>query len=280
MDTILVPVDFSDHSKKAALYALKMAISFKWNLKLLHAIVPQFVSDPYQMYPMDIGESKKAVEKQLNDLKNEFEKSLADKSIENVSIECDSGVGFPIDVIEKACAEDHNCSMIIMGTEGASSGLKKFMGSTSANIISRVLLPIILVPADVSNLEINNILFATNFLVADDIYGSLLLEIAQRQESKLSFLHISNKESFDEDKISMNELREKMKLDESNVEFDVIINPEENIATCLYHYALDKGNDLIALHVNHRTNLFQKIIHPSLSKKLALRSKIPLLIFS
>jgi nucleotide-binding universal stress UspA family protein len=281
MDYILVPINFSECATNAAQYALKIAVKFNWNITLLHVVLPQFIVGPEQAFPLSTVELEEIAQDKLKAVQQLLNDELKSQTNSSVSVEIKVELGFPPDHIE-TYGKDEKCALIVMGTKGA-KGLKKMLvGSMSSSVMKRVEKPIMLVPEVYSNHRIENILFATNFLLKDEIFGKELVALAKLFNAKLYCMHLSDDKHLDEDNIRMADLKEELMADKYGVEvkFDVVNSPIKDTEEAIDQYIEANQIDLLAVHMMHRISLLHQLDHPSITRKLALDIKLPLLIFS
>jgi nucleotide-binding universal stress UspA family protein len=130
--TILVPVDFSDHSKEALDTAIQIAPLFGSTVHLLHCyhietagISPYGIVLPSGYYE-DIRE---AATKRLND----WREMVANEGIKAESILSAESPSLAINLV----AEETNADLIVMGTRGL-SGLKHAMLGSIADRVVRL----------------------------------------------------------------------------------------------------------------------------------------------
>jgi universal stress protein A len=139
-ETILVPVDFSDHSKEALDTAMQIAQLFGSTIHLLHCYHLQTAGiSPYGIvlpsgYYDDIRE---AAEKKLNDL---HERVLG----EGIKVESILSADSPSLAINLA-ADEIEADLVVMGTRGL-SGLKHAMlGSVAERVVRLAPCPVLTV---------------------------------------------------------------------------------------------------------------------------------------
>ncbi len=281
MDYILVPIDYSDCSKNAANYALSIASRFKWDILLLHVFSPQVFAGIEETNILTVDELEELAKEKLGDLQEELEDKSKTSSSGVVNINAKVEMGFPVECIKKYSKED-NCALVIMGSKGAKGLQRLLLGSVSSNVIKKVDIPILLVPENNIKYNFERILFATNFLLHDDIIGSELLALAKLFNAKLYFMHLSNAIDFLEDSVKMQTLEAEIADNKYGVEliFEVFNTEGKSMEEAIYSYLGKHDIDLLALHTLHRINLVQQIDQPSLARKLSLNLKQPLLIFS
>jgi nucleotide-binding universal stress UspA family protein len=139
---ILVPLDGSEWSFRAAKYAIKIAKMANAEVVCLHAVADL----PYTAYahanvliPQYIGEAKNEAQKWYDKVNAIAEKAgvrLSAETILNVFSVADSIISY---------AEKNNVDLIIMSTKGK-TGLKKvLLGSVASGAISHAKCPVLIV---------------------------------------------------------------------------------------------------------------------------------------
>ena len=139
---ILVPLDGSEWSFRAAKYAIKMAKMANAEIVCVHAVV----NLPYTAYahagvliPRYIEEAKKEAQKWYDEVNIIAEKAGVKLSTETI-LDVFSVADAIISYVEK-----NNIDLIIMGTKGK-TGLKKvLLGSVASGVISHAKCPVLVV---------------------------------------------------------------------------------------------------------------------------------------
>lgn len=146
LKTVLVPTDFSENSKKALIYAVRLAQRNDSSLILFHAVeLLEFV----QQWPPDVYAGSNEAEMRLfEDATRRCEESLLRLSRElqgsNVKIETLQRLGRPYEEIIKI-ARERVVDLIIIGTHGF-TGLKHFLlGSTTERVVRISPCPVLVV---------------------------------------------------------------------------------------------------------------------------------------
>jgi nucleotide-binding universal stress UspA family protein len=135
---ILVPVDFSECSKKALQYAVPFAEQFNAGIILLH-VVQSFVPVP-EMPAADFG----ALEAQICELAKLELATLKTNIPRKVETQTLLKIGNPYAEIIDA-AEDLNADLIILSTHGR-TGLKHFfLGSVTERVVRHAPCPVVVV---------------------------------------------------------------------------------------------------------------------------------------
>ncbi|MDB6024743.1 MAG: uspa protein [Verrucomicrobiales bacterium] len=133
---ILVPVDFSDCSKKALLYAIQVAMEFCATVNVLYVVPPYHAYDPYC-----------ATERIERELREKGEQKLAALVLQEIPqtlpaapiVRC----GRPATQIIET-AKELETDLIIIATHGH-TGLKSVLGGTTAYVVRHAPCPVLVV---------------------------------------------------------------------------------------------------------------------------------------
>ncbi|NUN70586.1 MAG: universal stress protein [Bacteroidetes bacterium] len=141
---ILVPIDFSDHSKKALRYALPFARQFGAVLEVMYVVEPT-------IYPSDFGFGQVGfpdVEKELHGkAMQELQALLGEHAPEKVRAVPVVSTGIPfVEITTYAKAEE--IDLIIIATHGRTGVEHILFGSTAEKIIRKAPCPVLVVRAE------------------------------------------------------------------------------------------------------------------------------------
>lgn len=142
--TLLVPTDFSESSRKALHYAVRLAQQFNASVVLVHVIEPVYVYpvDGLMHFPGDLRdpnlERRPDIEKALGRL-GELTARQG-----NVAVRTVTRIGRGFDVIT-AVAREEKADLIVISTHGY-SGLKHvLMGSVAERVVRHAPCPVLVV---------------------------------------------------------------------------------------------------------------------------------------
>jgi nucleotide-binding universal stress UspA family protein len=139
-ETILVPVDFSDHSREALDTAIQIAEQFGSRIHLLHCYHIQTAGiSPYGIVLPEgyYAEIRNAAEKQLN----EWHELLSKKEIQSESILSADSPSLAINL----AAEETEADLIVMGTRGLSGLKHAVLGSVAERVVRLAPCPVLTV---------------------------------------------------------------------------------------------------------------------------------------
>jgi nucleotide-binding universal stress UspA family protein len=137
--SILVPIDFSIHSKNALKYAVPLAEKFGASLHLVYVVEPT-------IYPADLGFGQvvlPGVEEELREKGGEELQALMEKEIGGrVQSSCTVRTGNPHQEILRE-AEELGVAMIVVATHGHSGVEHMLFGSTADRIVRNARCPVL-----------------------------------------------------------------------------------------------------------------------------------------
>lgn len=138
---ILVPIDFSDHSKHALDHAIQLAREFDAELTLVYVVEPA-------IYPADLGFGQVAMPS--------FERELAERGRKELDRLIESRIagaarakalvksGRPFLEIIRAAEEEHS-DLIIIATHGHTGIEHALFGSTAEKVVRKAACPVLVV---------------------------------------------------------------------------------------------------------------------------------------
>ena len=270
--TILLPTDFSDSSRNAIEYGLKLYAGRGYHFVLLNSIDPGTASGTGMMMNLSqivIEDSKAGLEKDLEWIKD---KGLdKDSSIESIHM-----TGLFSQCI-RAVVKKKQVYAIVLGTTGA-SGLKEFfVGSNAAKIIQESPVPVLTVPFNAVFKPIKSVVFATDLNKLHNIkLLDFLKNILIRRSATLSIFHVEKSISRVklEDRNDQRELLIKY-FENVDVEYETLVN--EDTVEGVNEYIKKHKQANILVMVPRRKNFFEKIFTKSVAKKVAYHSHVPML---
>lgn len=279
MGAILVPVDFSDTSKKALYYAATIAQVTSRPIKVVHffdTVVPLGVGFPPSSFIEKASEeSQTEINLELKQFVNEISQLKYKELDQELHIHLEVIKGDPIYQIEELCKDD-KVDLIVMGTTGA-SGLAEIFGTVTYEVISKVSVPVLIIPAQSQTKKIEHIVYATNLGENEADTIDTLRELSQDFDASLTCLHFNTDyNEFDEDRQRILDLSEKYAFTPINkLNFELIA--ESKVEKGLVEYLDEIKADIVAIKPEHR-GFIANLFHTSLTKKMAYHSKIPVLV--
>lgn len=275
MKNILVPTDFSENAAQAVEFAAIIARSWDATITLLSIYTPA-VSRYNVISPLlgdEIAQAKKEINEKLKLTINTVKEVFPEVTCQTVVGTGETVAGI-LDAVNTVKAD-----LIVMGTKGASSIEKVLLGSNAADIIEKAECPVLVVPSGTEIRVPKEIIFATDYAYSDVDGARLLTSMARVFEANITFVHVTKHEEDIDDELKVIEkFTEEIKSATAyqNIKFKIL--SDNTVFMGLDSIVENAGTDLIALSTRRRS-LFEKLYNPSLTKKLAQYTQIPLLAF-
>ncbi|GIV35865.1 MAG: universal stress protein [Cyclobacteriaceae bacterium] len=169
MKNILVPCDFSDHSRAAAATGAWLARKTGANLHLLHVVytLPEWNKMPVEQQQNYPKEEARMVEAEIK-----LDKLAGSAMFKSCNIQTHVHNGYPRELIVQF-AHTYNMQLIIMGTHGTGESQNLFVGSTAQQVIRSARCPVLSVKKDYKPDNVKRIAFASDFDPASDAVDQL-----------------------------------------------------------------------------------------------------------
>jgi nucleotide-binding universal stress UspA family protein len=273
MKKILVPIDFTETSENAFVYALEMAKSHEAELILLHAFELPIVDS--QVTPINFAEIYTSLElANTNQFEDELQKLNAiakGHNAENIvlsHIMMDGDLLFCV----KEVIKQENIDFVVMGTKGASGWFESFIGTNTCSIISDVWVPVLSVAQETKYSKIETIGFTTCYK-EDEIHAlNEVVALAKKLGARVKCLYVKKSDS--EVKGESIAYWESIFENEKDLEFFII--PSEDVESTIEDFIINQNIDLLAM-VTHKKNFFTRLFTTSTTQKMSQHSKTPIL---
>jgi nucleotide-binding universal stress UspA family protein len=273
MKKILLPVDFSETSDNAFVYALELAKIFNAELVLLHSFelpIVESQSIPYN-YSM-IYETIELIN--FDHFKEKLPKlhSIAEeRNLSHIAMSHILMGGYLINNIKKVVKQE-NIDFIVMGTKGAEGWLDTFLGTNTGSVISDVSVPVLSVPIDAKFKKFENIAFTTLFRKKDIEALIKVLVIAKKLHAKVKCLHVKTSNS-DLNTDTINRWKSHFE-DEENLQFFIV--PSDEVFETIQDFLVTQEIDMLAILTYKRT-FFVELFTNTTTQKLSYHLKMPIL---
>lgn len=272
MKKILFPTDFSDVSKNAFIYALKLADALNAEIITLHVYQldsPAFLD--VSIYLQEIYEYEELSE--FENYKDEVPvlrniaqaNDLGHIPISNVLMQ-----GSLVAEILKI-SQDENIDFIVMGTKGATHLRQIFLGTTLTRIMDESNVTVLGVPDACQFAPINKILFTTKYHFSDIEALQKTQNLAKLLNSHIDCLNIKPPHKVHNDDF-VTDFKNVFK--DSNIAFHSVLS--DDIEGAILNFIQQNNINMMAVHIKHK-GFFEKLFQVSLSKKLAVNINIPIL---
>jgi nucleotide-binding universal stress UspA family protein len=264
MKTILFPTDFSKVSANALEYAIEIAQLLSARILLLYAVRSFADRDTF-------------IEAQKFNSEAEAEKALKELSAQiagKVPCEYIIKTGAITDEIS-AVAKKQQVSMVIMGTKGAGTvpDSLALLNSTTVDLISERVCPVLAIPAKTRFTSMHKIVLAVDNESVEAAVLAPLLELAQVLQAEIALLTIV---SDPKEPAAKNNSVERI-LNGINYSSHQLHN--EDVIDGIGEFMKTHPAHLLAV-IARKRNFLLSLFSDSITQKLALHSKIPLLVLT
>jgi nucleotide-binding universal stress UspA family protein len=273
MKTILFPTDFSPAARHALAYAVMLAQSQHARLRLLHSYNVLASGDMQNSFLTDMQELIAQTEKQAQQKMEDLKQSLLHQHEyfhkDSNRLEASVLYGFPIETIISE-AEKIRPLCIVMGSQGAASRIERIFGSTTSNVMPKVLSPLFVIPEKASVQLPQQICYAVDMEDDETPQIEKIKELISHAD--LQVLHITTHEEL----IAKEKIRRlKEKFSDLHITFHHVSG--ENVTDGLEKYITETQPDLLALTFVER-GFLASMFHHSITRYMTLTAEIPMLI--
>ncbi len=265
MKYILLLTDFSDTARNAIIYALEMYKKEKLYFKLVNTFDLEFSGSPYVMQVKD-----ELAAESLKGLKNEL--SLLHRLFPDARIEIESRFGSLIEVI-KGEIKEYGPDLIVFGNKGESALEQFLLGSNAYEIVKHISTPLLIVPKGVRFTKPEKIVFATDLrdFKNDEIVKSVS-DIVNYFDASLLFVNI-----LEEDKEKRFESEQKILSHFPDIKYSFHYLQGDDVVEKICDF-VDKEDVDIVIMIRHNISFFERLFHPSLTKKMICHPKHTMLV--
>jgi nucleotide-binding universal stress UspA family protein len=270
MKRILFPTDFSPTSQNAFIYALQLAHGLGARLLWFHA---WHTEEPVSAHGAPMGPPPTEISRhqfieQYQNARREF----------NIQVEIEPIIeeGLPAEGILQAI-ETYQPDMIVMGSKGGRHQDGTELGGMATYLIGHQKTPVFVVPEQASYRPIQQIIFANDFHDQDLKTLRSLLGLARQLGARVNCLHIRPKDEH-WNRSQSNYYEQLFYFDQQTPDLDFQIQTRDHIEEAILE-ALGEHQAELLVMLTHPKEGEEEYIATSLTRKLALRTQVPLLAF-
>ncbi|MBC7850093.1 MAG: universal stress protein [Chitinophagaceae bacterium] len=270
MKKFLVPTDFSDTSKNAAQYAVKM-LAGKPDVRIIL----------YYVYDKPAGSDGSPLTEDESDRQLILGEALSQMKLELAggdSLQIDAVAEYGsslIDNIERY-VRHQGIDMVIMGITGATKIEQIFMGSNTLKLIKEGVCPVMIIPPDAKYEEIKNVALTSDFKDVDtSIPVSPIQNLLKLFNPTLYIINVDSEHYV--------EITEEYKSERAKLEkYFRAFNPQFafirlfDFLEAINNFTRDQDIDIIVT-VPRRHSFLSNLFKTSHTKKLAYHSNVPII---
>lgn len=272
MVNILVPTDFSQLSKSALKYAIKIANQLEGNVTVLHVMTMTRalrISMREKLVSLDhdlIGSAEAELEIMIKTLSEQY------KTKEFIKYQVVRGAYFPSTLLREA--RRLHSGLIVMGTRGATGLTRAVLGSNTNSVIEVSHVPVLAVPEKADFKGFRNVVYASDLRNLEEELA-ILLRYIERFGSTIHLIHIIPPG----EQVEAVEARiERVLHGFSYKDIITLVLVDNDVDSALDQYVEVSKADVLAMFT-HEISFFEKVFDTSMTRKMAFHSRVPLLAF-
>lgn len=284
---ILVPVDFSESSKKACKMAFNIASHLQVKLVFMHSFInPLIHSIPFSdVYAYDsallmkVEYAEKNANTNFKKFFSEIKNEIGKERWETITSEFIIKSGYADEDI-LAYSQENKSQLIVMGNSG-NSEQRETVGSTTADVMYNARVPVLVVPESTPDRELEHfstVLYATNFDEKDFVALDKLMSILYPFDIKLICAHVGHPKGNGWDLAKLNGMKDILKEKYRSEAFECRLIVGNDTLDSLEHFIKEEKIDILSL-TTHKRNMISRLFNPSLARKMAFHANTPLLVF-
>lgn len=277
IEKILVPTDFSNAAKNALHHAVLMADKMGAVVTLLHVINPEaVVSEMQVMVDVGVKEKMTVARSEIDSLRAELIQKTAVHVKKEPVIHGETIIGGAESEIG-AYAHRNNYDLICMGTRNEHGALDKIFGSISANVIKDAPCPVFVIPELAKYKNTITVAYATNLLKVDPYEIWKVAKLLEPIHPIIRCVHFYEENNRKATEIKMSELIDFFEEKDTALQFTFHEITTKDKVNEMLIFLKDYDIDMLAAYRPHR-GFWESILHKSFTNKMALETKVPLLI--
>ncbi|MGL1886838.1 MAG: universal stress protein [Reichenbachiella sp.] len=272
INKILVPMDFSKCAVNALRITKTLAVRLEASIEMVTAIEtphphPEVIGVDSVIQPL-ISEYTHQIDSSYKELIEREQLELLDCNTRKYNSSYQNAI--------YSTLEEGNIDLVISGTKTDHGIFEKLLGGKTADLISISKVPVLVIPENITALNIKKIGLSINFDEPIDL-GKLevVKALAITFEAKLNILFISKIDSpkfiYDDQKVKLADY-----FNGLEPEFTSLRKTKEAVSENL-NQAIELLNIDILFMLPKNKKFFDRLLNKSITKEMAMKSNIPLL---
>ncbi|MCZ4695070.1 hypothetical protein DWB61_09025 [Ancylomarina euxinus] len=289
LNRIMVPVDFSDSTPRICDYAYNLAVKFHADILLFHTYfasaietVPFSDSYTYNATVVEVlAEVEKNAKSKINELKDYLSARIKKDKIEGVEVDVALSGGIASSEII-SMTKTYQPDLLVMGSRGETAGTSNLLGSVVSSVIDNIDVPMLILSDRGENPdldEIKEVMYATDFDKADFKAIAILKYITEPFFMNIHCVHFEKEEDehpLEEHRMGILRKYLKRSLGDDSVQCQIF--KIEDKMKGIESYVHDNNIGMIAI-MARKHNLLERLFFGQMSRKLFVKTHMPILIF-
>ncbi len=273
MQTIFVPLDFSENSLQALRHAIELAKTSESQIIVFHSYQPpQMGGGSFTGRKKLVTLGKQEAEDNMYKVVMRIKENEHNLDFEHLVVD-----GDPMQRI-LFYSEKYESDLIVMGTKGASGLNEVFLGSVAGKIINDASCPVVIVPEESQKGTYERIVYATSLIADDRGVLNYLKGLATDFKTKLQCIHIEKDGETNSKFESFAQEYKNESAENQQVEFKIVSKSDKDrVENTLLDYIEENPLTLLVM-LRRERDFVQRIFGHSVTKKMAHHAESPLLI--
>ncbi|HWB28153.1 MAG TPA: universal stress protein [Chitinophagaceae bacterium] len=274
MNNILVPTDFSEVAKRAAIYALHFAAQVHASKIILYNAYQQPIATDASMTPVELIDFD-----EMRDISNKgmelFKTSIQSYAKGSINIEAITEYTTLAEGLKDIC-DAKKIDLVVMGVTGGGALSEVLIGSNAVTVAKHSTVPVVVVPPGTEFSDIKNVMLACDFRkVVETTPVKPIKQILDETKAKLFVLNIDHENK----NFSPETPFESLMLDTLFYGYspEYHFMDSTSFVEAINNFALDKNIDLI-ITIPKKHGFFEGLFKRSHTKQLAFHSHVPLMV--
>jgi nucleotide-binding universal stress UspA family protein len=271
MKKIIVPTDYSDVAQNALVFAQAIAQPLNGVIRLVHCYHPSNIDLGATGYYDSQQEEKD--KKRLMDYAEQIRQTWVGGQSEKPMIDYEFRIGLASDEICEISKESGD-SMVVIASTGSTDSIKKYLGSVSTEVVKACCRPVLVIPPDAEFAGFSKIVVAVDKNDYKQDLLERLIAFAKAFDSEIILLHVNKSDSTDLNLPVLDKLKEMAPMLKVSVE----LIEDGELLSSINNYIEEEKVDLLVM-LRHQRNAFQEFFHKSQTTRMAVHTKIPLMVY-
>lgn len=275
--SILVPTDFSDNAANAFRYALELAGVLPGKVKVVHIVYPDYdMGMDFPVVAAQVTEEKVQVAREvMATFVREGMQAVFSDPEQAPDMETEVITGMPVEAIVRTCeAENHH--LVVMGTRGDHSRWEQWVGTVAAGVVQQAPAHVLVVPEGAPYRSLERVACATDLQKADLFQVWKVAQLLREYSPSLYCVHVRT-DSNGTAQLPPEELESFFTANMPSIDIRFFEIEGYSAGQSLIDFTRDQEVDLLVLFKPHRSPL-ERILRRSVTREMAIRSALPLLI--
>lgn len=273
MKKILVPVDFSIYSEYALDAAIKIAKKIEAEIHIYHSVN---IPDDWEDLPAEVRYKDEINKKRALQVRDKLE--VIKTKVEAKGLVCDifyTGGKFVNNITE--ITDKYDYDLVVMGSHGVSGKEEWFIGSNTQKIIRKINTKLLVVKNEVTELNFENVLFASGMHREDqEAFEQFLAFIKPFKVKNVHIITVNTSSYYTQPALLVKEQLKEFKNIAHEFNVETVFYPDFSVEAGVRHYTADNNIQLIGIS-NHLRHPIKRLFQGSNVEMIINHSKVPVL---